>query len=238
MKNLRQILAVGDIVTFPCGNGVSVSVIINPRSVFSVPQISGYFNGLSTSLCVMINQSFGTDLENDGDDGIRNHVVNVDSIAFVHNDEHVMGFASAKLLGNGNTVLHLHGVAIGDEFKGSGLAKRLIRGLLMVGRFTHLTCTSQNPVMFNLLSSMCGKIYPSIGEAKIPSEIVSLGECSIIGRAGTLDPKTFIIKDLYEKCLYQSLPRSKVAVVNDWFDSSLSVKDGTTRDGFLFVGKL
>lgn len=238
MKNLRQILAIGDVVTIPRGDGVSVSVIINPRPVFSAPQISRYFNGLSASLCVVVNQSFGTDLENDGDDGIRNHIVNVDSIAFIHNNEQVMGFASAKLLGKNNTVLHLHGVAVDDEFKGRGFAKRLVSGLLIVGGFTHLTCTSQNPVMFSLLSSVCDKVYPSIGEAKIPSEIISLGENSIIGRAGTLDPKTFIIKDLYEKCLYQSLPRSKVDAVNDWFDSSLGVKDGTTRDAFLFVGEV
>lgn len=238
MKNLRQILAIGDVVTFPYGNEVSVSVVINPHSVFSTPQISGYFNGLSASLCLMVNQSFGTDLENDGDDGIRNHVVNVDSIAFVHSNEQVMGFASAKLLGKGNTVLHLHGVAVGDEFKRNGFAKRLVKGLLMVGGFSHLTCTSQNPIMFNLLSSVCEKVYPSIVDERIPDEIVMLGKSSIVGRAGTLDSKTFIIKDLYEKCLYQSLPRSKVNAVNDWFAYSLGVKDGITRDAFLFIGKV
>lgn len=238
MKNLGPILSTGKVVTLRGGNKICVSAIMNPQAVFSDPKISGYLNGLSTSLCAMVNQSFGTDLENDGDDGIRNHVVNVDLIAFVHDDEQVMGFASAKLLPKNDTTMHLHGVAIGDEFKGLGLAKRLVRMLLTIGEFQYLTCTSQNPVMFNLLSSVCEKVYPSIAGEGIPNEIVLLGKSSIVGRSGTLDPETFIIKDLYEKCLYQSLPRSKVAGVNDWFDSSLGVKDGTTRDGFLFVGRV
>lgn len=238
MKNLREIITIADTAIWLNGKGVYVVVIKNPQTAFSAPEVSKYLDGLFASLCVMINQSFGTDLENDGDDGIRNHVVNVDLIAFVHNNKQIMGFASAKLLAENARTLHLHGVAIDEEFKGMGLAKRLVTGLLTVGEFQYLTYTSQNPVMFNLLSSVCEKVYPSIVDEGIPDEIVSLGKSSIVGRSGVLDPKTFVIKDLYEKCLYQSLPRSKVAVVNDWFDSSLNVKDRTTGDGFLFVGEL
>lgn len=237
MKNLLPLLNTGKTVTVQCAHGFSVSVLTNPRDVFKNPQNLEYIDGLVGDLCEVINESFGVELEDKSDDGVLNHVANVDSIAFVHDDKRVFGFASTKLIPGNHEVFFLHGVAIAVDAKGYGCAKMLIKELLKLGDYAKIVFTSQNPIMFSLLSSMCKKVYPSVDDKSVPEHISALGQIVISGRPGEFNTATLIAHDIYGRCLYPSLPKSRSAEVNQWFNDVLATRDGITRDAFLFVGE-
>lgn len=237
MKNLLPLLNAGKAVTVQRAYGFSVSVLVNPREVFTNPQNLEYIDGLVGNLCAMINESFGVELEDKSDDGVLNHVANVDSIAFVHNDKRVLGFASTKLIPGNHEVFYLHGVAIAVEVKRYGCAKMLIKELLKLSDYSKIVFTSQNPIMFSLLSSMCKKVYPSMDNKSVPDHIGALGNVAINGRPGKFNTETLVARDIYGRCLYPSLPKSESAEVNQWFNDVLTAKDGITRNAFLFVGE-
>jgi len=237
MKNLLPILKSGHAVTSHHKNGLSISVLANPRKVFTDAQNLVYIDGLVDNLCTMINQSFGVELENKSDDGVRNHVANVDSIAFVHGENRVLGFASTRLIPDNHQVFYLHGVAVAQEAKGCGCAKLLIKELLRLRDYKKIVFTSQNPIMFCLLSSMCKKVYPSALNETVPEHIGHLGEIAVSGRPGRFNTDTLIANDIYGRCLYPSLPKSGSSYVDEWFKQALTAQSGVTRDAFLFVGE-
>lgn len=216
--------------------GKTISVLFNPKLMMLDPENAESVDHLIEDLQIITAESFGTELETKSDDGVRNHVVNVDSIAFLHDHDKILGFASSKLFPE-EKLFYLHGVATARSFKCKGVGNKLICTLMEAANLYRIAFTTQNPIMFCLLRSLCKKVYPNPESKEVPVNLKELGIKLISERPGKLDPRTFVITELYDRCLYDKIPDSNDKCVNQWFQTVLNVKNGLTRDGFLFIGE-
>jgi hypothetical protein len=235
MKGLTTFLAERSTVASQHGD-FSVAILENPRVVFSEADIQDFISGVIDEIHVVAAQSFGVDLKDQSREGIHNHVLAVDSLVFLHQQDEIVGFASARLFPS-DEIFHLYGVAISPVAKGNRAGTILVKALAYHAGMRWIAFTTQNPLMFCLLRSLVAEVFPSPKQREVPSSLREMGMRLVRGRPGNLDPSTFIIRGLYDKCLYGSLPISRDSNVNRWFADALNVMDGVTRDGFLFVGE-
>ena len=210
----------------------------NPKPKLLAEEHTTMLDGLLSDLQVLTAESFGTELERHSCDGVRDHIVNVDALAFLHEGNNVLGFASSKRFSHDDSLFYLHGVAIANAFKGNGGSIALIKTLMGLTSSTKIAFTSQNPIMFCALQNMCNRIHPSPGQVSIPLELEKLGMDLVSGRPGNFNPKTFVARDLYGRCLYNGLPDCKDEKVDSWFSDVLGVDERRyTRNAFLFIGE-
>ncbi|MDP4000650.1 MAG: GNAT family N-acetyltransferase [bacterium] len=235
MKDLTTFLAEQLFITTDQGE-FSISTLDNPKVTFAEPGNQEFTDDLIDMMQVIVAESFGVEPKNKSRDGIRNHVITVDSLAILHQQNKIVGFASSKLFPLDDT-FYLHGVAVAPHLKGKGAGAMLVRTLADRAGLKRIAFTTQNPLMFCLLRSLLAKIFPSPGEKMVPSQLREVGTRLVFGRSGNFDPVTFIIRYLYGNCLYDSLPISRDVNVNRWFTDALNVVNGITRDGFLFIGE-
>ena len=236
MKSIREFLSQerNSVVDF---KGCSISILEDPKPKLLATDCVIMLDGLLSDLQVLTAESFGTELERHSCDGVRDHIVNVDALAFLHDGDNVLGFASSKRFPYDDSLFYLHGVAIADAFKGNGGSVALIKALMGLTPSTKIAFTSQNPIMFCALRNMCSKVYPSPEQASIPLEFERLGMDLVSGRPGDFDPKTFVAKNLYGRCLYNGLPDCRDKEVDLWFSSVLGADDQRyTQNAFLFIG--
>lgn len=183
-------------------------------------------------------ESFGLTFDEKGSDGTRNHLIDADALGVWIHDDNFAGFASARHFVR-EEVFYLHGVAIANSAKGKSGSKRLVQTLIETGPPSNrIAYTTQNPVMHCFMRSFCDTTYPSPTEPVVPIEFRPLAPILLAGRDGTPDEQSFVIRDLYKKCLYPGLPQSQDEQINAWFGKSLRAQNGITRDGFLLVGPL
>lgn len=213
----------------------SISVIEQPKRALTDAENEKIVDSLITDLEIITTESFGLELENQTSDGTRDHVVNADALAFLHDDGKVLGFASAKIFGEEKT-FYLHGVAIAKSFKGEKGGMALVQALMEMTGFSRIAFTTQNPIMFCLIRSLCLQVYPCPELPVVPMELRSIGKKFLSGRPGHFNPSSFVASEIYGRCLYPNLPVSKDEIVNQWFAESLGVEGGTTRNAFLFIG--
>lgn len=214
---------------------VSVSVLENPASAFRI-ESEEFVNGLLGSFQVVAAQGFGVELGAQSLEGIRSHVLSVDSLAVLHQEDTLLGFASSKFFKE-EGVFYLHGIVVSPLSKGQGGGALLLQTVLEQTNFPMIALTTQNPVMFCLLRRFCREVYPSPLQPLVPQELSWIGNRLVVGRSGRFSETTFVIKELYKRCLYNAIPRSRDEAVNRWFDKTLAVKKGVSRNGFLFVGE-
>jgi hypothetical protein len=217
-------------------NGATISVLDNPRLVLTDSVNTDIVDRLMGDLQKIATESFGTELDNETTDGVRNHVVNSETIAFLHDRDKILGFASSKLFPE-EEVFFLHGVATARSSKCRGVGKKLIYTLSNMSGMKRVAFTTQNPIMFCLLRSLCKKVYPQPEQPKVPAEFKQFGYKLITDRSGNMDPDSFVITGLYERCLYNEIPDSYDKIVNQWFQTTLKIEDGLTSNGFLFIGE-
>lgn len=216
--------------------GFSVIILGNPRVVFAEADACGLVDDIVDEVQIVSAESFGVELKNKSREGIKNHVISVDSLALLYQGDNIAGFASAKHFSL-DDVFFLHGIAVSPNAKGRGAGAFLAKSLIRHVNLHRVSFTTQNPFMFCLLRSITARIFPSPQEPDVPFRLYDLGEKLINGRRGSFNPSTFVIKGLYNGCLYSSIPASRDSAVNDWFTASLNIVDGITRDGFLFIGE-
>lgn len=216
--------------------GATITVLEGPGQALNDPANAEIVNRLLGDLQRITTESFGMELNTKTDDSVRNHVDNVDSIAFLHEDDRILGFASSKSLPK-EGVFYLHGVAVAQDSKRRGVGKKLICTLSNMANMRRIAFTTQNPIMFCLLRGLCTKVFPQPGNREVPCDFRELGTRLVAGRSGRIDPKSFVITGLYERCLYDFIPDSHDEPVNRWFATALDIKSGSTHDGFLFIGE-
>jgi hypothetical protein len=193
------------------------------------------FEQLLARLGPVVGHSFGQMMAEDSDDGLRPHVENVDAIAFLEDAGVIAGFASAKYLAIRNT-FYLHGIALHPNVKGKGGSKALISALKTFAPASPIAFTTQNPVMFDVLSSLYANAYPNPVTREMPEELRSIA-CQIMQyRTCRYDARTSVASDMYDSCLYRALPTSRNQAVNEWFAQALRVENQLTRAGFLLIG--
>lgn len=183
--------------------------------------------------------AFGQENKDQGQDGVREHVLNVRAIAVCYNESTILGFASIKQF-DGLSVFYAHGIATRMALQGSGIGDIMIRGLLLDNQgFKFLSLTTQSPVVYCLIRRYCSNIFPSSNYQSIPEDLQEIGVSLMKHRKGSFNPATFTSMGLYSKCLYgHGIPISRDAELNNWFEKSLNVVNGASNDGFLFLGKL
>ena len=167
--------------------------------------------------------------------GVHSHVQDVDALLLLHDNTKILGFASALFPREG--FLYLHGIVLSPEVKGKGGAGLLVRSLLSVCDCRDMAFSTQNPVMFCLLRSICHAVYPSPEVNEVPEHFWPRLIKLLDGRSGILDPKTGVRLNAYSQCLYPQIPESNDSSVNEWFSEKLMIEDGKTNNGFLFIGE-
>ncbi|MEI6479928.1 MAG: GNAT family N-acetyltransferase [bacterium] len=216
--------------------GATISVLDNPRLILTDSVNAEVVDRLIVDLKKITAESFGADLDNDTDDGVRNHVVDAGSIAFLHDHGQILGFASSKVFPE-EGVFYLHGIATAQNYKCRGVGRKLAHTLSSKANLRMIAFTTQNPIMFCLLEGLRTKVYPNPKNPEVPMDLRKLGTKLTFGRSGNIDLNSFVVTGLYEKCLYDKIPCSRIKTVNQWFETALSVEDGSTHNGFLFIGE-
>jgi hypothetical protein len=188
---------------------------------------------LLAELAETIARSFCKELDESMKAGATRHLQNHDSLVILYDKHGPAGFASGF---SKEELLDLHGIAIAPRAKGSGAARIMLNLLRSASGAKGITFTTQNPVMFRLLRSICTTTYPN-PQGNVPEVLQSHITMLTQGRPGLLSPATGVIRDLYSHCLYPVLPESRDLVVNEWFSRMLETYEGRTRNAFIFLGQ-
>jgi hypothetical protein len=233
--NLTKFLINEEVTSFGWRN-IFISVIKNSKSILTKKENEEFTNNLVDEIQVITAESFGTKMDTQSDDGVRNHVVNAQAIALLHDSTKTFGFASFNDIPE-DKLLYLHGIAIANNLKGMGAGPAIVKTLTNMTKLPRIAFTTQNPIMFCLLKKICSEIYPCPENELVPQNLRVLGEKLINGRSKGLNHQTFVVNDLYEECLYDPIPDCSIKNVNQWFTKALKINNGITRNGFLFVGE-
>jgi len=187
---------------------------------------------------VITTDGFGINLKDMSLAEIREHIIDVDVCALGYVNNELAGFASARLL-HELDILFLYGIVILADVQTKGAGSKLLSNL--IGRYNkcRIAFTTQNPVMYDLLAKFCQNIIPSLERSsEVPEWAHEIGYKLMEDREGVFDSNTFITQNLYTKCRYKQIPRSKDPLVNRWFDESLEIRDGLTLNGVLMIGEV
>lgn len=232
--SLRKLLSGEGFEEVSRKNGISVAVIHEGIGEVEFDEDRPFVSRMIGELSAMTAASFGMPLDETSNDGTRAHIQGVTGLAVLHDSARLLGFASGKFPKEG--MFYLHGVAISPLVKRRGGARALTEALWKRSGLDEVSFTTQNPVMFCLLRSMCKEVYPNPNE-RLPFVLEERAKALVQGRAERFDAEYGVLENLYGRCLYERLPESNDASVNQWFAKSLQVKGQQTRHGFLFIGR-
>jgi len=215
---------------------LDISIFEDPAGTFSAD--TALVESIIAEITAFTAKSFGGELDEDSNDGTYRHVVNNSRLVVIHSDSEILGFAGEKTLAV-EEVMYLHGVAVSNRAKSRGVGRKLVETLLVCSEKPLIGFTTQSPIMFCVARDLLNRsINPRPGRELVSPELAHIGLRLMEGRSGVFDPDRFVAQDLYGECLYPQIPRSNDPLVNTWFDDSLRVVDGVTRDGFLFIGEV
>lgn len=189
---------------------------------------------LLRTMAKLAASTFGKSFQEPRGKRLRHVFQGADTLLLLHDGSRLLGFMTAMLaLKN---FLYLHGIVIDSKIHGKGGAKLLMDAVLGLSRHDAVFIETQNPIAFCLLSSVCSKIYPSPTHDRIPTHL--LRQIYALKRTGlpNPDPKTGVLRNFYSRCLYEHIPESNDATLNEWLAHRLSVKDGRTRHALLVIG--
>jgi hypothetical protein len=167
---------------------------------------------------------------------VLEHVVSADMLAVALVEKEVVGFASVKDLAELDTFF-LHGIAIDPIHHKLGAASQMLDVLLSESSRSRIAFTTQNPKMFCLLRSKAETCFPSPESQTVDKREWGYTTKLMLGRRGEFNPETSVATSLYSECLYPSILPSVDNGVNEWFNHSLEIKEGRTRNGILLCGR-
>lgn len=225
------------LLTYDVYQHLSMSDINKPAKAFCDNEYTELVNTQLKHLTQIVCESFGTELDDDTSEGVRDHVLTADTVAFVHSENTILGFASSKLF-PGMDVFYLHGVAIANKVKGLGLGSSLVRMLAYESGMRLFACTTQNPIMYSLARSLCNNVFPNHFGVRSHRDYRETAQQLLSGRNCEFNSDTFVCNNLYSECLYSSMPHCRDQMINDWFAESLAVQFGKTRNGFILAGNI
>lgn len=213
------------------GENCSILLIEDTKTVFCRDEVVPVIEAVR----IIAADGFGVEVESQSTEGIKDHLINVSACAFICINE-IMGFASVKVFEELN-ILFLHGIAMRTDCQSKGLGKMLLQEIIKFYPKSMIAFTTQNPVMYDVLSGLCGKVYPSPQNPYVPDHLQKIGNSLMAGRIGKFDERIFVSRELYQKCLYTKIPQSRNYEVDQWFMHTLNMDSRITRDGFLFIGE-
>lgn len=233
MRELLDFVTTQRIAVDRLGN-LQISTLDNPEVLFKKSDKENLSEELVCELQIITTGSFGVE-KNLG--GMRKHVLGADQLALLHDEDSIIAFGSSRFFSQ-DELVYIHGIAVRRDLQGGGVGRVLLSTLMALSGMRLVGLTTQNPVVFHLLSRMLADIYPSPGQRIVPGKLRTLGGKIVEGRGGVFNPETFVIEGIYKSCLYPRIPESGDPAVDQWFNQSLKVKEGLTCNGFLFLGSL
>ncbi len=215
---------------------LEVSILDNPGSILGVQ--TEVVKSIVTEITAFTAKSFGQTLDENSGDGVYSHLITASKLILVHSDEEILGFGAEKHV-EVEDVVYLHGAVVSNKVKGLSIGKMLMEIRVADSKKSRFAFTTQNPLMYCIGMSVAnGKITPSHANRGIPATLADDGQKILQDRPGVFNPETFVVQSLYSTCLYSLIPQCHNQVINHWFNQSLEIKEGQTRNAFLFIGKL
>lgn len=233
MVNLDAFFANEQITTL--SSDTKCALIVNPKTLFA----SSDGSVVAELIHRVATNAFGKAPEGKSSDEMRTHLEKIARVAVLyHGDEknEITGFASAGIFPDDH-LMYLNRIAVDRCGHGAGIGKILFETLEAHIALPHCALTTQNPVVFNLMKKRYARIFPSPNENVVPPRLRDLGTRLLQDRYKTFDPCAFTITDLYDECMYLRIPESRDPEVNRWFEITLGIVDGRTRNGFLFIAE-
>lgn len=173
-----------------------------------------------------------------GIEEIRNVVAGADLVVLMHNDSTLLGFATFMFFPV-HRAIYLQGVVIDPDAQGQSRASTIIKVPLEdTESYTRLAFVTQSPTMFCLARKLTSSMCPNPNNPIVPMVEQEIARELRNGKKNAHDPRTLIIRDIYDPCLYTAIPESRDTRVNEWFRESLEIVNGQSNHGFFFIGNI
>ncbi len=158
-----------------------------------------------------------------------------DFIAIAFCAKNIQGYITGKINVNLKSV-HYSGIAILPSASGDGIAKKLIEKTFKEYSPSFISFSTQNPVVYSLLIKNGFDLYPNI-KNKVTYRVKIFCQ-KIIKYKGINNfvEKDFLIKNKYDRCLYDSIPNSRYKDIDSWFIKKIKAKNRRTRNAIFVVG--
>jgi hypothetical protein len=164
------------------------------------------------------------------------HVLGAPELCLVYDDsKKCVAFAAFENVRVGDIpVLYLGGLMVKQAYQGKMVMGRLIGAEIARSKPRVVTARTQNPCMLDLMSNLCGDVYPFAGRPQGVSRFVT--DHFAENGMGISDPERLVARGVYEGCLYgEAVPRSRHLRVNRFFDERLDYEQG---DALFLVGEV
>lgn len=180
-------------------------------------------------------------IENYGRDKLKSklelkHELNKnDFIAVAFNNKIIEGYMTGKIHSDLKSI-HYSGLTILPKASGKGVAKKLIEKTFKRYKPNYISFSTQNPIIYSLFSKNGFKLYPNINN-EITQKIKLF--CKKIIKQKNIKnfiEKDFLIKNKYDKYLYNPIPESKDTDLNYWFLKKIKAKNGKTKNAIFIIG--
>jgi hypothetical protein len=167
---------------------------------------------------------------------VLEHLLSADMVIICMYGRTLIAFASIMAF---EELLFLHGMAVNIAHQGSGIGKGMLqKGIGASAKCRYIALTTQNPYMYSLAASFCGRIFPNHSNI--------LPDCEMINRIDTVISKLSIelsscqagkclIKNWYSKCLYNRIPGLEESAV---FKNNLRVRHWRSCDALFLFGEI
>ncbi len=107
-------------------------------------------------------------------------------------------------------------------------------------RSTFIALTTQNPRVYKALQSFCVYTFPNHNNQNsggMTDYFSDLAKKELVKRPGEFNPVNFIIKNLYDECLYPRIPEASNIFIDNWFMGKISADNlRTSKNGMFIVG--
>ena len=188
---------------------------------------------LVTRLAEIARNGFGTEITMKD---VENHVMNVDSLYLIRQNDAIVGFSSYDVLNIGKaSIFYLSGIVVERNSQKKGIFHRVNQIALYSGDFDFMAMRTQNPVIYAATEKLVKTLYPNRNST--PESIRKLA--SIIARdhlkMERFCEETMVGRATYGTCLYDKVQRHPRA--DNFFDNVLKV-DYNAGDSVLLLGGL
>jgi len=188
------------------------------------------------------HNSFGMTLNEENEDGARQHILDTEKLVICYIEDKIIGFASAKIAKiDKKEVFFIHGIAMLPKYQRNGYANSMLAAILSMSKDRKVAFTTQSPVAYCTIASQLKWVAPNEKQQMVLPVYRKLGMQLASWRSSKsssiFNTGTFVIRDLYDECLYRRIPSSTSQEVNEWFSKRLKIERGITKNGLLFVGE-
>lgn len=174
-------------------------------------------------------------------DDVEKHVLPVSTLLIAKRKNKAIGFSTSNNYHLGDfALIYGAGTCVLKSEQGNGIYPMLNEERLKTelekikADDFYFSVRTQNPIIYSSIGKVerISELYPK-PEEKTPKEILKIAK-RISRVLGCEINDGMVVKNAYDSCLYEKVPRCKDEKINDMFDALLNYN----RDGLLIVGKI